>query len=257
MSVNKYGTKWTEEETILVFYYYCRIPFGKITARNPEIIRIAELIGRTPAAVSYKMGNLGHFDPELQKRKISGLKNVSKLDKQIVELFYNDWEELAFKAYVIEEQFRNNCISMEKKEEELPAGNDTRKEVKLRINQSFFRDTVLTAYGNRCCISGISIPSLLIASHIKPWKDSDPKTERTNPCNGLSLNALHDKAFDKGLITVMPDYIIRVSSKLNNIIDDTGISWLRQYENQAIMLPEKFAPAKAFLEYHNDVVFIP
>ena len=46
--------------------------------------------------------------------------------------------------------------------------------------------------------SGLAVPELLVASHIKPWKDSDSKTERTNPMNGLTLNALHDKRFDNG-----------------------------------------------------------
>ena len=55
------------------------------------------------------------------------------------------------------------------------------------------------------------MPSLLIASHIKPWKDSDPKTERTNPCNGLSLNTLHHNAFDDGIFTIDTDYRILIS----------------------------------------------
>ena len=45
MPDSKYGQKWSEDETILAFYYYCKIPFGKIHSRNPEIIRIAELLG--------------------------------------------------------------------------------------------------------------------------------------------------------------------------------------------------------------------
>ena len=55
------------------------------------------------------------------------------------------------------------------------------------------------------------MPSLLIASHIKPWRDSDPKTERTNPCNGLSLNALHHEAFDNGIFKIDTDYKILIS----------------------------------------------
>ena len=90
---SKYGQKWSEDETILAFYYYCKIPFGKIHSRNPEIMRIAGLLGRTPGSVSFKMGNLGHFAPELQKRQISGLKNASKLDEKVVLEFQGNWEE--------------------------------------------------------------------------------------------------------------------------------------------------------------------
>ena len=106
-------------------------------------------------------------------------------------------------------------------------------------------------------MTGIAVPELLIASHIKPWAISDPKTERTNPRNGLCLNALHDKAFDKGLITVLPDYTVRVSSKLKAYIHPDGIFWLLQCDKQPIVKPEKFVPDRRFLEYHNDTVFIP
>lgn len=258
MNDSKYGRKWSEEETILAFYYYCKIPFGKIHSRNPEIIRIAALLGRTPGAVSYKMGNLGHFDPELQKRNVSGLKNASKLDKQVVQEFQDNWEELSYKAALIEEQLKRiETYHASIKDEPIPVGADVERAAKQRINQKFFRDAVLSAYGNRCCISGISIPSLLIASHIKPWAASDPKTERTNPCNGLSLNALHDKAFDRGLITVTPKYIVHVSSKLKIAEVENGLAWLKDCDKKKIILPEKFAPQREFLEYHNDVIFNP
>ena len=45
----------------------------------------------------------------------------------------------------------------------------------VRKNQYLFRENVLNAYDNKCCITGISEPRLLRASHIKPWKDSDPR----------------------------------------------------------------------------------
>ena len=250
------GTKWSEEETILVFYYYCQMPFGKISSRNPEIIRIAELLGRTPGAVSFKMGNLGHFDPALQARNVNGLSNASKLDEEIVNRFRDDWESLSAQAQKYEAALREETIEqlLDIEGLQLPEGLDREIITTNRINQEFFRNSVLNSYGNACCITGIQIPTLLVASHIKPWKDSDHKTERTNPCNGLCLNALHDKAFDKGLITVLPDYTIRVSSQLKG--DDAGASWIRACDKQQIRKPEKFLPAKEFLEYHNDIIFI-
>ena len=74
MAEIKYGKKWSEDETILAFYYYCQIPFGKMHKTNPEIIHVASMLGRTPSSVVLKMENLGHFDPELQKRNVSGLR---------------------------------------------------------------------------------------------------------------------------------------------------------------------------------------
>jgi putative restriction endonuclease len=40
--------KWTREELIIAFNLYCKIPFGKIHNRNPEIIELAKILGRTP-----------------------------------------------------------------------------------------------------------------------------------------------------------------------------------------------------------------
>lgn len=256
MSDVKYGKKWSDEETILAFYYYCKIPFGKIHKTNPEVIRIADMLGRTPSSVVFKMGNLGHFDPELQKRNVSGLSNASKTDEAVVSRFRNNWEDLSFEAQRIEAQLKG--MPIEKLSiDGIPVGDMRETTVRSRVNQQFFREAVLASYQQKCCITGISVPTLLIASHIKPWAVSDPKTERTNPSNGLCLNALHDKAFDKGLITVLPDYTIAVSSALQKSPADSGTDWLLQCNRQKIRLPEKFLPDKEFLQYHNDVIFIP
>ena len=97
---------------------------------------------------------------------------------------------------------------------------------------------------------------MLVASHIKPWKDSDEKTERTNPSNGLCLNSLHDKAFDREFITIDNRYRIVMSSKLKDVRMDTETrDWFWSYEGKEIILPEKFLPDKDFIQYHNDVVF--
>lgn len=254
-TVSKYGTKWSEDETILAFYYYCKIPFSKIDQRNPIIIRLAEMIGRTPSSVTLKMANLGHFDPSLQSRNIGGMRNASRLDKQVVKEFLDNWEELSFQAKKIEAGYVKKVGQESPGVEILPEGLDNLTEAKQRINQQFFRDAVLTSYLQRCCITGIAIPTLLIASHIKPWAVSNPKTERTNPCNGLCLNALHDKAFDRGLITVLPDYTVRVSETLKNAGSNSETEWLLACDRQKITLPEKFLPAREFLEYHNDMIF--
>ena len=263
---SKYGTKWSEDETILAYFYYCQIPFGKIHKTNPEVIRIANLLNRTPSSVALKMGNLGHFDPELRKRNISGLKNASKTDAVVVSEFNADWYSLSIRAKEIETRFikdkpndeYDNNSSYEYESEAIPAGLTKDQAVKVRIGQQFFRKSVLAAYQGRCCITGIPNPELLLASHIKPWKDSN-SSERTNPSNGLCLNPFHDRAFDKGLITINSNFSIIISSKLKNDadVDDNTVSWIMKYEGEKIHLPEKFAPAKEFLQYHNDMIFIP
>jgi putative restriction endonuclease len=107
-----------------------------------------------------------------------------------------------------------------------------------------------------CPFTHIAEPELLIASHIKPWKESD-ESEKTNPCNGLCLNALHDKAFDKGFMTINADnYTVIISNRITDIYNGETVSKFFDYYNgKQMILPEKFAPKKVFLEYHNDVIF--
>ena len=270
-SNSKFGKKWSEEETILTFFYYCKIPFGQIYSTNPKLIRLANLLGRTPGSVAIKMGNLAHFDPELKKRNIKGFQNASKTDAIIVERFCCNWEELTYQANLIEKGFlasvegslpveiapSSDDFSLLDELSSLPPGEIKLQITRTRVNQDFFRRAVLASYQNKCCLTGINHPELLVASHIKPWKDCDPQTERTNPCNGLCLNALHDKAFDRGLITVLPDFTVRLSSKLASEYDKVHLSWLLQCDRKKIELPEKFIPSRDFLEYHNDVIFVP
>ena len=84
-------------------------------------------------------------------------------------------------------------------------GEDVASETKRRKGQDYFRHMILANYGGRCALTGINIRELLLASHIIPWADKSHKKDRLNPCNGICLSALYDRAFDKGLITISPD----------------------------------------------------
>lgn len=251
---------WTREETILAFDLYCKMPFSKISKTNKDIIELAKLIGRSPSAVGLKMANLARFDKELQSRNISGMSHGSRLDEEVWYEFCNNWEELSYQAQQILASKKQTTVENMLNYvdiEYIPAGEERERLVKARVGQYFFRMSVLSAYSNRCCITGLSVPELLVSSHIKPWKDSDVQTERTNPCNGLCLNALHDKAFDRGLITIDHNYNIVVSSRLKNAeMDSETQEWLKHYDRCRIMLPDRFLPGQNFIEYHNDVVFM-
>ncbi|MEO7666771.1 MAG: HNH endonuclease, partial [Dehalococcoidia bacterium] len=74
-------TGWTRQQLLVALNLYCQIPFGKITSRNPEIVKWAALIGRTPAALSMKMGNIASLDPAITSTGRSGLENASAADK--------------------------------------------------------------------------------------------------------------------------------------------------------------------------------
>lgn len=251
---------WTREETILAFSLYCKIPFGRINHTNPQIIKLSSIIGRTSSAVSMKMCNFGRFDPELRRRNVSGLINGSKMDEIIWNEFFQDGESLVLESAKIMAQYINAPVSEQVDLSDLPAlpeGLEKEQIIKSRISQKFFREALLSSYNSTCCITGINISELLIASHIKPWKVSNPKTERTSPSNGLLLNAFHDKAFDKGIISISDSFEILISPKLPEMIGNPDCcNWITSFRGKKITLPEKFIPDRQYIEYHNDVIFI-
>ncbi len=95
----------------------------------------------------------------------------------------------------------------------------------------------------RCCITGLAIPQLLNASHIVPW--SFDVKNRTNPRNGLCLNAIHDRAFDCGLLTVTPDLTVRLSPSLKGrAVDKAAQDLLWRFESSPISILAVLRPMK-------------
>lgn len=117
---------WTEEETTLAYALYCSMPFGQIGAKNPKIQKLAALIGRTPGVVSMKMCNLARFDPELQKRNVTGLKNGSRLDGIVFRKYESNLEELAYQVNLIKQNLYHERsyigIPYDQELEKLPEG---------------------------------------------------------------------------------------------------------------------------------------
>lgn len=133
-------------------------------------------------------------------------------------------------------------------------GREREAIVKVRVNQSFFRKSVLLSYQNQCCVTGLAIPELLVASHIISW--SNNLKEACNPENGLCLNALQDKAFDKGLITISisNDFKIQISEKLlKRKKDEVVAKYFIPYHQKEIIKPNRFLPRKEFFEYHRNL----
>jgi len=248
---------WTREETIIAFSVYCKIPFKSSSKTNPIIIKYANIIGRSPSALNMKIGNFGRLDPELKKQGIKGLVNGSKLEEVIWEEFNNNWEKLAFESAILIAKFQNKDIEQVEDIEmdNFPKGKERETVIKTRVNQNFFRSIILSSYNVKCCISGLSIPDFLVASHIVPW--SIDKKNRINPRNGLCLNSIHDKAFDKGFITVTPDYKVLISNFFDEYSNNESVQdFFIKYKNQKIILPDKFLPSKEFLDYHYHNIFI-
>ena len=250
---------WTRHELILAINLYCKTPFGRLHSRNPDVVRLATLIERTPGSVAYKLVNFASLDPSLQARGIRGASNASKLDKTVWDEFYNNWDELPFESEQLRASLEGISVELSNQldERDLPKEGKVRERlVKTRVNQSFFRRAVLAAYNNTCCITGLTNPVLLIAGHIRPW--SLDEANRMNPRNGLAINSLHDRAFESGLITIGPDFKLKVSSQLKlERHKDVLNSFFLQYESKPIQLPSRFIPDTDFLEYHCRERFQP
>lgn len=248
---------WTREQTIVALRTYFSVPFNKANNSNQEIISTSKKIGRSVNSVKMKIGNFGSLDPELAKRGIVGLSGASNLDREIWNEFSNDREKLAFESIALIAKFSQKKIEdiVELKEIEIPEGKEKLRLLKTRVNQSFFRDSILGIYDSKCCITGLAIPKLLVASHIVPW--SDDAKNRLNPENGLCLNSIHDKAFDEGFITVTTDYKVKLSKAILDFQKEEIVKmFFKEFEGMKITMPERYFPSKKFLEYHNKEIFI-
>jgi putative restriction endonuclease len=249
---------WSREELILAINLYCKIPFGRIHHNNPLIINLATLIGRTPSSVAFKLSNFASFDPSLQARGIKGASNASKLDLEVWNEFYEHWDSKPFESEQLLAKFKKTSIESSNSIEDADIfceGKTREQIVKTRVNQNFFRLMIMAAYDNTCCITGLQMPEVLIAGHINPW-GKDEKN-RLNPRNGIAINALHDKAFEAGLIAITPNYQIKVSSLFNKQKNVTEIDNLfLKYHNRQIRLPSRFLPDPEFLNCHYNERFI-
>lgn len=243
--------EWTREETIVAFNVYCKIPFKSSSKTHPIIIKYAKLLGRSPSALNMKVGNIGRLDPDLKEQGITGLIHGAKMEEEVWNEFYGNPELLAFESEKVIAKLSNQSIEDATAIEtnDLPQGIERIAIIKQRVNQSFFRSAVMSAYNFRCCISGINAPQLLEACHIVDW--SEDINNRTNPKNGLCMNPFFHKAYDKYLLAITPEMLIVVSEELfQGATDKSFFNYLKEINGRKILLPDKFLPKKELLAIH-------
>ena len=250
---------WTKEQVKLAFHLYCQLPYGRIHGRNPEIIALAKIIGRTSDAVAMKMLNIASNDPVVRSAGKAALGNASALDRLVWDEFHADWERLAMECHQLMLQYSAHEQEETQPEDDAFLPEDFTGETRQvltaqRIKQHFFRRAVLSTYRGRCCMSGVSEQRLLIASHIVPW--SRDKTNRLNPSNGLCLSAIHDRAFDKGLISLTDDLRVVLSSELAAKEESFIKATFHPLQGVQIEVPDRFRPDPVFLARHRAEVFL-
>lgn len=218
-----------------------------------EVKELSKILGRrTPGAVAMRLGNYAHVDPYHQGRGIVGLKNGIRQVQPIWDEFIDNQQDLVFESERILADYQHTTI-----EETYPeivfdlkdlVGEVKIRAVEVRVNQSVFRKMILKTYTNRCAISGIDLPELLVAGHIVPWAKDEH--ERLNPENGLCLSYLYDRAYEKGLICIDTDYKLLISRRLKaESSKEFYQEFFGRFENQLIRVPRTYQPKKEFLEY--------
>lgn len=239
---------WVREEVWAALVLYLKTEFGRIHKGNPAIIALSERIYRTPSSVALKMSNLAALDQTLDRK---GMGHASKMDK----IVWQEWTQnpnlvLDFLSDPLE--FKEPEYIERQAKEQLygfAEGQDRLIQSKQRVGQDIFRDMILSSYRNKCAVTGIEEPKLLTASHIVGWAEDSQC--RLDPRNGICLNALHDRAFDRHLISFDKDYRMLVSKKLpeqahEKIIDIPDLE---------LRMPDKFLPSQEFLERHQQKFF--
>ena len=246
---------WTRDQLQPALALYHQLRFGQLDSDTPSVIALASKIGRTPGAVAMKLNNFASLDPAVRARGVAGLTGASKLDREIWAEFEADRGGFVDRNQpLVEAAFRDAIPKTGMPQGADFSGTDTQRLGKVRQRQQFFRRAVLSSYDGMCCITGLSDARLLVASHIRPW-NKDPKN-RLNPSNGLCLSAIHDRAFDAGLITVTPDLkilvadVVRKQSKV-----PFAKQWLIDLHGRSITKPGKSLPSPEFLDDHNRTIF--
>lgn len=137
------------------------------------------------------------------------------------------------------------------------------KEVKIR--KRGFRLAVLESYDYSCAYCGMKIqsPDSMLweveAAHIVPHRLKG----KDDIWNAIAFCHLHHWAFDVGWFTLLDDYTVRISSKINNLSPDLGkfgeTHFLTDFNSSKskILLPfkEEIYPHKNSLNWHRQNIF--
>lgn len=263
------GKRWTREELLVALNIYRKLTFGQLDQRNPVIQQVAKKLDRTPGSLAMKLSNFASLDPALQARGIRGLVGASSLDREVWKEFRAEAATLGpqseealrnlFKAHDVDEVevVAREGVRVRRAQQPKPPDGPTEQmsQVKVRRGQQFFRQMILNVFDSRCCITGIAVRELLVASHILPWGEF-PK-ERLNPENGLCLSRLHDAAFDQGFIALDDDYRLLLSRDLRAHLPQPSLEQnFVAFAGQPIhLLPDAPAPKRDFLRYHRQEIF--
>jgi putative restriction endonuclease len=246
--------RWIRDELLLVLHLYARIPFGQQHARNPQVIELAGVLGRTSSSVAMKLNNFTSLDPAEAARGVKGLEGASARDAEVwVEFVTNHaavaaesedhWRARVERRVLDPRDARGGPIDENRRTE-------TTAERRVRLGQDFFRRVVLANFNDRCALTGITHPALLNASHIAPWATDE--AHRLDPANGIALNRLHDAAFDQRLITFDEEHRLVVGRAVRDAFAREDAARFFAREGQRLEEPVRHALSAELLARHRE-----
>lgn len=241
-------TPWTRDQLLVALRLYLTEPFGRLHKSNPRVVEFAKSMGRTPSSLGMKACNFASLDPTFVKTGRRGLQGVSKADRAL-------WDEYASRGIATVDEMERLVEPVLAKDEveTAPVGPSEREAtVRLRRHQRFFRSSVLAAYEGRCAVTGLALPELLIASHIVPWSRDEER--RADPSNGLLLEPLLDRAFDRGLVTFDEDEQLVCSRQLQR--RGAAAERLVSLAGLPLRRPRRQPPSAEALSWHRERWFL-
>jgi len=253
---------WNREQLLIALNLYHKVAFGKFHKKNKMLVDISRRMGRTDSALPMKLSNMASLDPEFLKTGRKGLPGASNLDRAMWAEYHENLNELAPESEALLAKLVTGDaespieVQPDGKVLRTPQGpTEGTASVKVRLGQRYFRQAVVNAYKGCCGITGLAVRDLLVASHIIPWNAAEQ--HRLDPQNGIALNALHDKAFDRGLITFDTEFRLVCAPSLRDHYGTEAIAQnFKAYEGQPLTIPAEAAgPKSEYLEYHRSEVF--
>ena len=138
----------------------------------------------------------------------------------------------------VAEEFKSKTSAM-------PKSTEAERLVVQRVGQDLFRAALMDFWQGRCCVTGLDVPQLLRASHIRPWAQCETDEQRLDVFNGLLLAPHLDALFDAGLMTFDAGGSAVVSDKLS--ADQRQALGLQPTMRARGLLAEH----QAYLDYHR------
>ena len=210
---------------------------------------MARAIGRSPSALAMKLTNIASLDPAITQSLRTGLRNASANDRAMWREMEADWRRFAVETRLALEEVARDWLPTTQSSStqwrnrlQLPGwGGSGPSKTTARMGHDFFREAVRSAHTTNAAAS----PACLSPRSSSPVTSSPGATtaaNRANPRNGLLLSALHDKAFDRGILTITDDMTVRVSPKYTESTGNYFTSAIVNYEGSPISLPEIVRP---------------